>query len=894
MATYAASCNENGYTVILVNGIFNTLPEAQDSKSKLSKLLAVSNFAEPVNIQLGFNPSHLAGGGDLIQSVFQTFNAPISNYDLDTILMQLHPEVTTRKILLVGHSQGSFYTNELYNYLTTHGVPRESIGVYNIATPASYVAGGGRYITSTNDKLIGIVRDAVNGANNRIAADTGLLFSTSAASALRANVTIPREEGWADNKYGGHGFPVYINGATQRIVDDISYQLQKLKGGSVDESIDGCFEPPEQSLSYKTEQALFSVEDTVADIAVAAGKKPIGNMLAAVSGARGIFADVIPSVFTAVASAFGLERSDAQAALVALPDTEPTVPEVQQTSQPSVIPTASKPAQPIEEPVKTAEAGDKPGEDPSSTEQAQDTSNIQTIGTAHFVELPTRPSGGGPAPAPAPTASAATPAPTAAAVLTVDAPAEGAITAASSVSFSGTSDAGAQIELTYGSTTATTTADGAGSWMHSLVLPEGDDVVSISAPNASSVQRSITVDLTPPASTTISMADCTLSLAAAYCLLPTTAADLVWTNAADATAYAVAVNGVESATTTASSTAVTLADNATTTLTVVSYDRAGNSARSATLAVRAISRPLIINEVGWGGTDAADDDQYIELKNITSEPLDLTHISIERSGGAAIALSGSIGASAYLAVERIAPGHNSNTTIVPFDELATASAEQLSLVWNGMVLDQTPAVAVCPIWCAGSYSAHLGSNVQGNADLTTPLSMERSSDDSDGTLPGSWHTVDSYGPWGVGFGSIWGTPGEENSLGLPESAVYCGSQSNLIVANTAYHPEDSSCVYLSRFLTGGPSGVNRFGAIYRGTVSSSTSVNGHFLGQNLAGTGQNDISADAQAGEDFFFAMYEVRTGPAFHDTTLFNIYFTTGSTTPPHGNYVTIPWTYQ
>jgi len=64
----------------------------------------------------GYNESHIGGFGDLIESASQLFNYPISNYDRDNILRQIYPEITTRKILLVGHSQGTFYTNEIYDY----------------------------------------------------------------------------------------------------------------------------------------------------------------------------------------------------------------------------------------------------------------------------------------------------------------------------------------------------------------------------------------------------------------------------------------------------------------------------------------------------------------------------------------------------------------------------------------------------------------------------------------------------------------------------------------------------------------------------------------------------------------------------------------------------------
>ena len=229
LLAYGEECTSKGYTVIFVNGVLNTKDEAEESRFNLGQALATAKLSESITVQLGYNPSHLAGAGDLIQSIFQAFSSSVSNYDLNTILMQIHPEVTTRKILLVGHSQGTFYTNEMYNYLVAHGVPKESIAVYNLATPASFVAGGGRYVTSSNDKLINKVRDAEVNGNVGIYANSYYTVGGVVASALRANVNIPKETGWETDDYGGHHFDVYLDGAGTRIVNDINTELAKLK-----------------------------------------------------------------------------------------------------------------------------------------------------------------------------------------------------------------------------------------------------------------------------------------------------------------------------------------------------------------------------------------------------------------------------------------------------------------------------------------------------------------------------------------------------------------------------------------------------------------------------------------------------------------------------------------
>ena len=206
--TLAATCIQQGYTVIFVNGVLNDFEKAEDSKTELGRKIGGTFNGESVSIKLGHNQSHIAGLGDFAQSVGQIFDNPISYYDRDTILRQIHSEVTTRKVLLVGHSQGTFYTNELYSYLVDHGVPRESIAVYNLATPANRVAGGGAYLTSANDQLVLRVRQYAAAA--------------SAPGPLQSNILIPISAEESTKLFGGHSFSgAYLTGAAARIVRDI-------------------------------------------------------------------------------------------------------------------------------------------------------------------------------------------------------------------------------------------------------------------------------------------------------------------------------------------------------------------------------------------------------------------------------------------------------------------------------------------------------------------------------------------------------------------------------------------------------------------------------------------------------------------------------------------------
>jgi hypothetical protein len=241
---FVQACSEQGYTVVFVNGVLNTLEKADTSRRELKIKLGEEFNGEPVYVRLGYNSSHLAGAGDLLQAAVQGFGTSVTNYDRDTILMQIYPELTTRKVLLVGHSQGTFYTNNLYDYLVNNGEPKASIGVYNVATPANYVAGGGLYLTSEFDLMIKAYADG--------AAKVG------GVPPLRPNITL----------YGGdalgHSFvETYLAEASDRIVSDVSGGLARLTAEDASDSL-GCFTPPEQGLGYNTQSVLFAVADPVA------------------------------------------------------------------------------------------------------------------------------------------------------------------------------------------------------------------------------------------------------------------------------------------------------------------------------------------------------------------------------------------------------------------------------------------------------------------------------------------------------------------------------------------------------------------------------------------------------------------------------------------------------
>ena len=85
-----ADCKNVGYTTVYVNGIFTP---SKDLVKKDQRLLE-DNFSQyshfkDVKFVTGYNPSHLAGAGDLIQVVFEMLGGSISDYDLKNILFNI-------------------------------------------------------------------------------------------------------------------------------------------------------------------------------------------------------------------------------------------------------------------------------------------------------------------------------------------------------------------------------------------------------------------------------------------------------------------------------------------------------------------------------------------------------------------------------------------------------------------------------------------------------------------------------------------------------------------------------------------------------------------------------------------------------------------------------------
>lgn len=244
-------CLPEGYTIFTINGIFNDEIEAIKNKDKLKARFNSLYKEEPLFVDYLYNPTHLAGLGDLVDVLQQGVFGEVSDYDLVEMINDASDKVKTQKVLLVAHSQGNFYANNFYNEIASMpgGIPRESLGVYAVASPADKVSGGGRYLTSDTDQVIaGTVAEYIE--------------------ILPPNIHIPLDEKEDGN---GHSFSdVYLKYQSGRVVSDIKYSLSKLRENDEQESNSPCISKPEIGALHNTKSAFFFVADPLAEL-VASG-----------------------------------------------------------------------------------------------------------------------------------------------------------------------------------------------------------------------------------------------------------------------------------------------------------------------------------------------------------------------------------------------------------------------------------------------------------------------------------------------------------------------------------------------------------------------------------------------------------------------------------------------
>lgn len=493
----SAACSINDYSVIYINGVLTERKKAQAELQELAE-----RFPEKtVSFINGFNPSHIGGIGDFIKATQQAYQDPGSykeDFDLKNILFEIQPQVKTQKILILGYSQGTFYANALYEYLVAHGVPKESVTVYNVATPASFVANNGEYLTSDNDTVVNTVREVTKFGG--------------AKSPLPANISIPRMPGDEKAPFPGHSFAnVYLPSETQKIVKTITEELDGLKAPR--EESDICFPPPGADTVYRFQQVAFSIADPAAKATVTGityayrgAKFVLDSVHDGVTAIGNSFRSLFPPASTAAAiqafdfvrTAYGssLTRED----LEELNENSPSVQAYIAAREEQNAPVES-PEEPVKKP-PTEDSGPK-GEvlgefiqaPPPVPIFAPATTNGPLVGAGGgggSVSAPTPEPDPAPAPPPAPVSE-----------FSFVSPDDNATFATTTVDISGTAPANGLLDILYGATSTTVTADGSGVWSAALILAEGTTTISVSVYEdalaaTSTESRTIYVELPPP------------------------------------------------------------------------------------------------------------------------------------------------------------------------------------------------------------------------------------------------------------------------------------------------------------------------------------------------------------------------------------------------------------
>ncbi len=244
------SCSSSGYTVLTVNGILTNTSDALNNSYALKQEIGNDYHGQKISVDYLYNPSHLAGVGDILDSVRQGVfdDEDISDYDLKGMLADASTEIKTQKVLLVAHSQGNFYANSFYKAAADQpdGIPKASLGVYAVATPSDHVAGDGRYVTSDTDKVI-----------------AGVVGHLPFKKVLKPTDHITLQK--SDDIYGHSFSDVYLRYASPKIISDIDWSLNRLQTNTIQKGDLKCMAGPGLGFGYRLQQAFVIVSDAVAD-----------------------------------------------------------------------------------------------------------------------------------------------------------------------------------------------------------------------------------------------------------------------------------------------------------------------------------------------------------------------------------------------------------------------------------------------------------------------------------------------------------------------------------------------------------------------------------------------------------------------------------------------------
>ncbi|KKU67561.1 MAG: Polymorphic membrane protein [Parcubacteria group bacterium GW2011_GWA2_47_16] len=755
----AVACSKDGYTVITMNGVFTEEDDAKKNKEALELRLDREYKGEKLKVDYLLNATHLAGFGDGLKAFKQKVEegVPSDDYDLIEMLKEASEKVTTQKLLLVGHSQGNFYANSFYDYVTESGghapsvrasVPKESIGVYSVATPSDHVSGDGKYLTSKTDKVI-----------------AGLVGSLPFFRIMPPNSEISLKE---EDNILGHSFSdIYLKYKPTEIIEGIEWSLDKLTTNNT--QLTTCIDPPKITLAHKAVGAMFAVADPVANagketlvysvgvayqgsvfvvkvgVQTAGAVAALGNFVAETSVAATVWtyktgvaaakatgsaiADVTGAAYSAVKSLVGGTGGNnlglSNTASVALGVPLPKLPAVDSMGQGArdegTVPQAHGNIGTGANNIGTGTPKTPNGASESQT--LESLAKTLALAEAQVAEIKR----------------------------VIDSQSQKAASASSAKpgtsAESGKSESDDTPKIIFiGPAPGSGGAGFGGGEKPKVLVSSGDSSILTPVVQSSS--------LSAP---TLTVAQCDYSLALDGCLLATTTVNFSWASVAGADYYEINKNGTV-ATTTDTTFDVVASDFSDYVLSVLAINTATTSSTvSKTVSVATI--PIAINEIAWMGTVASTNDEWLELKNNTARTIDLSQWALTAADNTPyVALSGTMAPNEYRVLERRANTITASAVVDTYGNGAAQWAlgnggEKLLLSHASTTLDSTPTISG-NTW-AGGYNS-----------TTNRKSMERYGSKESGADASNWGTNRGFVKNGTDAdgNAIDGTPGARNSV----------------------------------------------------------------------------------------------------------------------------------
>lgn len=210
------------------------------------------------------------------------------------------------------------------------------------------------------------------------------------------------------------------------------------------------------------------------------------------------------------------------------------------------------------------------------------------------------------------------------------------------------------------------------------------------------------IDTTPP-EIYLTVNSCSDSLSDEFCVLATTTVSISWNSDASDLDYFQINIDEEVSTTTETSLVLHFADKTYHKISVTAVDLIGNLSKTASEEFEIFTRPIVINEIAWGGTSGHPEDEWMELYNLSHRVIDLSDwlLYSKTDNSPNLHLSGKIAPHGYYLIERRNDGEEDEETESPVGDIKANiwtsfgagllnSGEHLILSRSSTTMDEVP------------------------------------------------------------------------------------------------------------------------------------------------------------------------------------------------------------